>query len=383
MTALLSRVGFLLREVFRFYFARQEHKHLIVFVEGLWARPHLLPVLREYTVRTGKNVAWLTSSMEDRCTPFDIDGIEPFYLGTGIARALVINGLHADLFVTTTPDFGLYQLKRSPLVKRFVYIHHSPASMHSIYNAGAFDDFDTIFCVGPHHMTEALAIARQRSRSAQELIAHGYGKLDDLIAKCRDLSEPLERSVLLAPTWGDQAILEKFGEELIGALIEKGYRTTVRPHPMTIRRHPALIKRIQAHHAANPLFYLDTNSASSESLSSANLLITDWSGVAIDYAFAFERPVIFVDMPRKIRNQDFHLYELPTVEDAIRSRIGVVVPQEIYRIVSAVEQALEENEQCGPTATQFDEFIFNIGSSAEIGAKALMRLGKESRAAGK
>ena len=35
------------------------------------------------------------------------------------------------------------------------------------------------------------------------------------------------------------------------------------------------------------------------SLYQSDLMISDWSGVAFEYAFAFNKPVIFCDVPKK------------------------------------------------------------------------------------
>ena len=34
-------------------------------------------------------------------------------------------------------------------------------------------------------------------------------------------------------------------------------------------------------------------------------MVSDWSGVAYEFAFALKKPVLFVDTPRKIKNIDY------------------------------------------------------------------------------
>ena len=34
-------------------------------------------------------------------------------------------------------------------------------------------------------------------------------------------------------------------------------------------------------------------------------MISDWSGVAIEYAFSLEKPVLYIDVPQKIFNPNF------------------------------------------------------------------------------
>ena len=51
-------------------------------------------------------------------------------------------------------------------------------------------------------------------------------------------------------------------------------------------------------------------------------MISDWSGVAIEYAFAFEKPVLFIDTPQKINNPDCYQIDIVPLEDKnqIRNR---------------------------------------------------------------
>jgi YidC/Oxa1 family membrane protein insertase len=54
-------------------------------------------------------------------------------------------------------------------------------------------------------------------------------------------------------------------------------------------------------------------------------MITDWSGASIEYAFTLERPVLFIDVPKKIHNPDYEkLPEIP-LEISIRDKIGEII----------------------------------------------------------
>ena len=68
---------------------------------------------------------------------------------------------------------------------------------------------------------------------------------------------------------------------------------------MTTKKSPKLIKQIKEKFEKNPDFLLDANTSSFEQLFSSYALITDWSGIGYEYAFVCERPVIYVDVPKK------------------------------------------------------------------------------------
>ena len=62
--------------------------------------------------------------------------------------------MDAHCFVFTMPDLDTYHLKRSIKTKEYIYLFHAFSSTHLQYNEQAFDAYDTIFCVGPHHVEE-------------------------------------------------------------------------------------------------------------------------------------------------------------------------------------------------------------------------------------
>ena len=102
-------------------------------------------------------IVFLTS--EHKWMPKNLPENVRFYdIGEGFIRNYVFENLRGGIFVSTTPDLGLYQLKRSEAVKYYIYLQHSLVSLHSAYNAGAFDSFDEVFCAGPHHVQELEAI---------------------------------------------------------------------------------------------------------------------------------------------------------------------------------------------------------------------------------
>ena len=88
----------------------------------------------------------------------------------------------------------------------------------------------------------------------------------------------------------------------------------------------------------NPDFLLDTNTSSFEQLFSSYALITDWWGIGYEYAFVCERPVIYVDVPKKAHNKEYEKIQLIPFEISIRDKIGEVVSiQKIENILKRIE----------------------------------------------
>lgn len=62
--------------------------------------------------------------------------------------------------------------------------------------------------------------------------------------------------VLLAPSRGEQTILNVCGLELAGVILDAGFRLTLRPHYQTRWQTPEVIDRITQRYAGHPRFRL-------------------------------------------------------------------------------------------------------------------------------
>jgi hypothetical protein len=79
----------------------------------------------------------------------------------------------------------------------------------------------------------------------KQLVPHGYARLEDLMAARRApaISADAGMHVLVAPSWGAHTILPTCGPELIGILLDAGFRVTLRPHFQTRWATPEVIDR--------------------------------------------------------------------------------------------------------------------------------------------
>ena len=105
-------------------------------------------------------------------------------------------------------------------------------------------------------------------------------------------------------------------------------------------------------------------------------MISDLSGAAIEYAFAFGKPILYVVTPEKIVQEN--QIELVSLEEKIRPQIGEVlslsqlslIPSKIYQLLLYQNKFKEKIQKIR------EETVFNIGNSAEQGAKHLLELKK-------
>jgi len=372
------------RQAREFHALPAAQRAIVFYAEDKASWNHLGPVARALIDDLDREVCYLTSDLTDPILKNENPNPRTFAIGDGMVRTSLFMGLRAGVMVMTVPDLETFHLKRSRVQPvHYVYAFHSMVSTHMIYREHAFDHFDTIMSAGPHHVREIRETEAAYGLSPKNLIEAGYPKLDTLLRQqgCPDQTRgpggPVH--VLVAPSWGPAGLLENHAVPLVQALLAGGYRVTVRPHPETGRHHPEAIREMRGRFENERAFTLETNIASSESLRTSDLMISDFSGAALEYAFAFKRPVLFVDVPRKVNNPHYRKIPSEPVEVGLRSRIGeVVAPDRLEDLPAAIDRLSRAPHQWAEAIEQVRrETVFNIGRSATVGAEHIARLADE------
>ena len=108
----------------------------------------------------------------------------------------------------------------------------------------------------------------------------------------------------------------------------------------------------------------------------SDVMVSDWSGAALEYAFALGRPVVYVDTPQKTVNEDWQEIDIRPFEDAVRDELGLVVPEhEVAALPAAIEAALADTAGARERTLRVRErSVFNVGSSARVAADYLASL---------
>ena len=345
--------------------------------------PYVEEVIRELQNRDQK-VCYLTSSKDDPILKNKNENVRVFYIGDSeLEKMNFFLRLKAKMLIMTMPDLGSYHIKRSKVFPvHYVYVFHTIASTHMEFQKSAFDQFDSMFCVGPHQILELRATEQLYNLKQKNLVECGSGLIDKLIRSRSSLpqqnflSKNNKKNILIAPSWGKQNLLESIGIELVKILLDAGYNVTVRPHPMTIKKSPKIIKQILEKFEENPDFLLDTKTSSFEQLFSSYALITDWSGIGDEYAFVCERPVIYVDVPKKAYNKEYEKIGLVPFEISIRDKIGeIITVQNIETIPERIEFLYGTNNNFENKIQKIrNDSIFNIGESGKVTANEIIRI---------
>ena len=345
--------------------------------------PYVEEIIRELQNRDQK-VCYLTSSKDDPILKNKNENVRVFYIGDSeLEKMNFFLRLKAKMLIMTMPDLGSYHIKRSKeFPVHYIYTFHSMNSTHMEFQKDAFDEFDSIFCVGPYQVQELRATEQLYNLKRKNLVECGYGLLDKLLKlrssfpEKKNLLKNNKKNILIAPSWGKHNLLESTGIELVKTLLDAGYYVTVRPHPMTSKKSPKTIKQIKERFEKNPDFLLDTNTSSFEQLFSSYALITDWSGIGYEYAFVCERPVIYIDVPKKSHNKEYEKIGLVPFEISIRDKIGEVVSvQNVETIPDRIEFLYNNSNNFENKIQKIrNDAIFNIGESGKVMASEIIRI---------
>jgi len=367
------------RDLRRFSASPPEHRKIVFYSEGTGYWRYFRGVVRELLAASPLTISYVTSDAADPLLETTEPRLATYYIGRGSAMAAFFQSVEARVVVMTMPDLETFHIKRSRTVGHYVYLHHSIVSTHMVYRKAAFDHFDSILCVGPHHVEETREWEAAFGLPHKQLVPHGYGLLDDMLASSLPVPAKRERkTILVAPSWGNEGLLESYGVPLCRSLLDTGHRVVVRPHPRSVQFAPRLIPDLHWALGQSPDFVVDSDREGWNSLVEADVMISDWSGVAFEYAFGLLRPVVFVDTPRKVNNPDYERIRAGPFEVQARERIGrIVAPGRWDELGEAVSLALSDGaEKRDERRRQRDHSIFNVGMSASAATGHLLQLAR-------
>lgn len=366
------------KELRRFNSLPEGFREIVFYSETKADWAHFEPIIRELTERDGKAISYVTSDPDDTVLQNRNPKIASFYIGSGIACTTWFRALNAKVCVITLTDLETYHLKRSMVAPvHYVYVFHSLMSTHRAFRKKAHRAYDTILCSGPHHKREIQKAEEVYGLRRKNLIENGYGRLDSIVERRKPFVPSLGESkkVLIAPSYGPSSISENCVEGLIQSLLECNHRVVYRPHPMTIR-NPSHTKKIESLFSNRPNFLMETDMRSVDSLYESDLMISDWSGAALEYSFGLEKPVIFINTPPKINNPDYQDLQIEPLENFIREEVGYVLePSEVSRTGEVVKEICK-NPAAKRDAIQAarKKWIYNLGHSGRTAADSILNV---------
>ena len=376
-------MGQVWKELQKFESLDENESAIVFYAENKASMNHFKTLIFELTEKMNLEICYVTSVKDDpMLTSSKNLKIKSFYIGDGAARTKFFLTLKARILIMDMPDLEKFHIKRSKMYPvHYIYIFHSMFSVHSYLREGAIDNYDTIFCVGEHHVKEIRETEKVYNLKPKKLVLYGFPRLDTLIQQRQNITQEnieIKKLILITPSYGENNLLEVCGVELIDILLKSGFSVLLRPHFKILKESEKLIKTINDQFGENPNFILEEGVIPSKLFQSSICMISDWSGISLEYAFTFERPVIYIDVPKKILNPNSEKILVKPIEITIRNKVGHVIhPTKIEEIPNLIT-SLNKNEKDSKKIKDIcSETVYNVGKSARVGAKYIQQLNRE------
>ena len=362
-----------IKNIIKYYRVSKKHPEITFYSENGIYFQNFKGTIEAILDKSEFNILYITSDLYDPVWELKNDRIIPYYINKLIP--IIFPFINTKTLILTMADLDKYHVKRSTNPVNHIYMFHAINSIHLQYNQGAFDHYDTIFCVGQHHIKEIRKTEELYNLPPKELIEVGYSWLEDIESNYQQkLSN--ENKILIAPSWSASNILETCLDIILEKLLPLQCEIVVRPHPEFIKRQGNRVKEIKQKYDGHRNFFLETESPSSKNILGSSLLITDWSGIAIEFAWGMLKPVIFIDTPKKIHNQDYEKIGIIALEDQIRT---VLKLSYIKNIDHEINKALENKEKNKGTLLELrNNHIFNWGKSSDVAADYIINYCNEN-----
>lgn len=356
---------------------------IVLYSEGAQYWNTFKPVIDALS-ELGTPVTYWTSDKYDPGLNHISDTMTAKFIGKGNKAYSRLNMMHAEVCITTTPGLDVLQIKRSKGVRHYVHLVHAPTT--GTYKLYSFDYFDSVMCSGQHQIDAIRELERKRNSNAKVLWQTGCTYMDVLANQIDDKATTVDetsktKTVLVAPSWGKNGLLTQFGESLLSILLDSGFDVILRPHPNSLIVEKELLEELKNSLQKHERLIWDSNPNGFDSLNKADILISDFSGIVFDFAFAFGKPVITVDFEVQLSGLDANdlangLWELSMLDLLGKS----VSKKDLHNLPSIVHDLTESKSLNSNSLRNLrDNSIFNYGDAGNIAANQILEILKNGK----
>ena len=327
------------------------------------------PVCDEFE-RRGIDVNYWTASKDDPALDEKYEHVKCEFIGEGNKAFAKLNMMNADICLATTPGLDVYQWKRSKNVRYYVHVMHSAATT-LLYRMFGMDYYDAILVTGDFQIKEVQELEEVRKDPKKDVVTVGSLYLDAMkdrldSIKSEDNKREDKCTVLLAPSWGDAAILKLYGEKIIDALVKTGYRIIIRPHPQSMKSEKDLMDKLMAKYPAGEDLIWDFEPDNFNTLCRSDIMITDFSSVMLDFALVFDRPVIYAEYELDKSVYDACWIDHPLWQEETFPKLGAPLREEDFgRLKEIIDAAITSDEYAAARTKAKEEAWMHIGESAK------------------
>lgn len=364
-------------------FLKYGTKQIVFYSEKNGFYKYYRDVIEYILSKTDIVIHYISSDPEDEIFGITSDNFRTYYISENRLIVLMMK-MDADIVVMTMPDLQKYQIKRS-LVRddiEYVYMDHGINSLNLTLRKHAIDYFDTVFVANDNLYNEIRAQEKLYGLKEKNLVRYGYCLIDNMIREYEksqadngaDSAGSHRPSILIGPSWQPDNIMDTCIGDLLSSLLKLDMDVILRPHPQYVRHNEGRLNEIRERYADHDNFTLQTDFSSNDTVFNADVMITDWSGIAYEYSLTTLKPTLFIDTPMKVMNPDYEEIGVVPFDVEIRNKIGISIsPEDCGRADETVKRLLSESDFSPVTMKAVREkYLYNVGNSAAVGGNYLI-----------
>ena len=306
-------------------YKKNEKKYkLIFFVEGEYLKPYI-----NYLLQKKKNYAIITF---ERNSYINFD--ERYYFYSDFIKSVFFNSLNVKKFYTSTPALNSTIFRRSVNKSvKYIYIQHSPVSLSMAYEFNAFNYFDAVQVINKFQYDDLIEINKLYRKKIRPIKSKYY-----FLKNFKNLNNNINK-LLIAPTWNTNFYKKEIHLKIKEILDNAKIDYEIRPHKMSILKNEVNINDL-----INIGFNINTETL--YNLNNYNNLITDWSGIYIEFAILKKIKPICINSDKKIRNNNSKKIKNDPAEIFLRDKLANVVEMNNLKdVVSLISKKNNNSEK--------------------------------------
>lgn len=353
-------------------------KQLVFYAERNGFYKYFKDVMEYILAKTDITIHYITSDPKDEILKKESEQFRTYYIGEN-KLIVTFMKMDADIVVMTTPDLQTYHLKRS-IVRddiEYIYMDHAMGDVNLSYRKHALDHFDTIFVPNDLTVDEIRAQEKTYNLPEKKLVKTGYALIDNMIAAHeKDTNKENEvKEILIAPSWQQDNMLDLCIDEVLDQILGRGYHVTLRPHPQYVRHCESKLIALKEKYSECDDFTLQTDFSSNSTVFNADVMMTDWSGIAYEYSFTTLKPTLYINTPMKIMNPDYEEIGIEPFDIVVRDEVGISVDTDKLGTLGEVVDKLLNGADYSKEAMAKvrDRYLYNIGKSGQVGATYIIK----------
>ena len=351
-----------IKNVLNYNKIKPEEKNFVFFSENKNYQNFYINLINSITF-SGNKIVYISCDRNDFIENSNVINI---LLPSFVIRTFFLSIISCKFFFFTTTDLGFNEIKKSKNCHKYVYIFHSHISCHIQYNEKAFFNYDIFCCNNEFQHREINKIIKKYNLKNKILWKTGYLYGDFLSKLSNEKNNFTNNNILIAPTWykDKKGLFDNGLETLLKMLIHKKYNITLRLHPEHLKRSKNKINVILNAFKSDEI-KLEKNISSIDSLFEASYLITDYSGIGIEFIYYFKKPTIYFDVPKKIHNTNYEIISETSFEEEVKKKFGTIFSNDDISNFDLIIEKAKKNFEVSKKEIQnyFEKNLYNIGNS--------------------